>query len=158
MKGRKSYLNILICIVLSSMLFILFSCNKSQKIETKESDQRKPYLLYFNERDTMIYKIRGGLFGLKHGQDTLRVVPYYLKGKANMIFDKGVYYRIGPDHEYIQRIEKSNHTRKYIPKESIEKNYEVVKIPWKGYDIDILDLSNPDSAFVVKVDAMNRVY
>lgn len=120
-----------------------------------KTQKSKPFLLYFNDRDTLTYKRTGGLLTLK---DTFAILPFYWKGEYNEKFTstQGMYYRIGPRHAYIQNEKNIKHKKKYLPKDSFQ-NYDIVKVPWKGFNIDILDVSNKDSAFIVTVNSDTKI-
>ncbi|MDO5655545.1 MAG: hypothetical protein Q4G27_05335 [Flavobacteriaceae bacterium] len=145
------YYKIILHNVLSLILIVLVGCNSS-KTESS-ANQRKPYLLYFNERDTLTYKKLPGLLRLKDSLADSLSIRFYKKGNisADEINLNGISYKIGPTHRYIQNQNNLKHIKRYLPKDSFD-NYEILKEPWKGINIDILDVSDPDSAFIVTVD------
>ena len=146
-------------IFLSSFIVFLFNCN-TNKSETQPKD-RKPFLFYFNENDTLSFKKPAGLASLKDSSIRYLNIPYYHKGNVSIgdvakdISKNGIMYSFGSKH-FIQSKTNQKHTRLYLPKDSF-KNYQIVKVPWKGKNLKILDHSNPDSAFIVTVDFMNIV-
>lgn len=146
-------------IFLSSFIVFLFNCN-TNKSEAQPKD-RKPFLFYFNENDTLSFKKPAGLASLKDPSIRYLTIPFYRKGSVSIgdvtkdISKNGIMYSFGPKH-FIQSKSNQKHTRLYLPKDSL-KNYQIVKVSWKGKNLKILDLSNPDSAFIVTVDYMNLV-
>lgn len=150
LKPYKMYYKIFQIIVLNVFFLTSFNCNTNKK--EIQSSPRKPYLLYFNERDSLSFKKHPGLLKLKDTTIQYLTIPYYWKGKINIdTYKNGIMYSIGPRHRFIQSKINSSHNKKYLHKDSLN-NYDIVKEPWKGIEINILDVSNPDSAFIVTVD------
>ena len=128
--------NILTIVFISSFLLFAHSCKK------EEINQRKPYLLYFNERDTATFLIEPPLYAID--MQPYRVKAYsknYIKNKKEINYNVN-----GEGYTHTQK-----HIKKYLPKDSL-KNYEIIKSTGIVFNVKILDLSNPDSAFIVEAD------